>query len=201
MGVGVFTRGICRLLLAVVLIGSHATMACALTAFEYRAAGLSIAVDVPGEERAKRELSNVMAVSGKKAPESLLVDAEPEGRWRVLVAMALVPVLTPYRNTVGLIEAAEARRELSAGPRGGSLVISYRSPDGQLGLQLRVGSAGTLHLSYDRPKNAPDKRRGVAGLGVEGIEYVAAPSAVPVPPALPLLGGALLALVIGRRRS
>lgn len=191
------------LLLATALAVAPVTAAQALTAFEYRASGFSIAVNVPHGAPPAHALSNVVAVSGAKAPERLLVSADPGRRWRILVAAALVPGLAPYHGAAGLVDADANSRTLTTPARGGSLVISYRSSDGRYGLQLRVGAAGTMRLSYDRPDRDPPRwRNGSDALPVVGIDYVTdAPATVPLPPAAPLLGAALLALFLRRRRA
>lgn len=195
-------RGTSRLLAAMALAMAPVTAARAMTAFEYRAAGLSISVDVPDGAQ-PGALSNVVAVSGAKTPERLLVPADPVGRWRVLLTTALVPGFAPYGAAVGVVDGAENAREQAADASGGSLVISYRAPDGQIGLQLRVGASGTLRLSYDRPDRDPPRWRNGSGvLPVAGIAYMTdAPATVPLPPAAPLLGAALLALFLRRRRA
>ncbi len=179
------------------------TPAQAIPAFEYRAAGLSIAVDLPERSNPRPRLSNVVAVSGTRSPERLLVPVSPSGRWRVLLTMAVVPGIAPYRRAIGMVTAEENTRDLAAIPRGGSFAISYRSADGRMGMQLRIGAAGTLQVSYDQPERSPGQRRPGSGLlPVAGIDYVAAqPAVVPLPPAAPLLAGALLLLAWRRRRT
>lgn len=196
-------RELTRVFLAVILLVASMTAACAVPVFEYRAAGLSIAVDLPEQAQARSRLSNVIAVSGATAPERLLVPTNPAGRWRVLVAAALVPGVAPYRSAIGSVSAENNSRDLAAVPRGGSLAISYRTADGRMGFMLRISAAGTLHLSYDQPDGVRDRQRPGSGLlPVSGIDYMAtAPATVPLPPAAPLLAGALLLLAWRGRRN
>lgn len=196
-------RALFRVMLAVALIAAPMTPARANPAFEYRAAGLSIAVDLPAHSNPKPRLSNVVAVSGTKPPERLLVSASPAGRWRVLLNMAVVPGVAPYRSAIGMVSAEKNTRDLAEVPRGGSFAISYRTADGRMGMQLRIGAAGTLQVSYDQPERSHRWQHPGSGmLPVSGIEYIAdQPEAVPLPPAAPLLAGALFLLAWRGRRS
>lgn len=196
-------RGLARVCLAVTLLVASIAPAFAVPAFEYRAAGLSIAVDLPDRVRVRSQLSNVIAVSGATTPERLLVPTNPTGRWRARFAIALVPGVAPYRSAVGPVSAEDNSRDLAAVPRGGSLAISYRAADGRMGLMLRISAAGMLHFAYDQPEGVRDRQRPGSGLlPVSGIDYMAgSPEAVPLPPAAPLLAGALLLLAWRGRRS
>lgn len=203
MALGPDLRTLFRIMMVAVLMAAPTTAVQASPAFEYRAAGLSIAVDLPERNKPKPRLANVFSVSGTRPPERLLVPASPAGRWRVLLTMAIVPGVAPYQSAIGMVTAEENTRDLAEIPRGGSFAISYRTADGRMGLQLRIGAAGTLHVSYDQPKRSPVQRRPGSGLlPVSGIDYVAPqPDAVPLPPAAPLLAGALALLAWrGRRR-
>lgn len=203
MALGPDLRTLFRVMLAAALMAAPMTPAQATPAFEYRAAGLSIAVDLPERSKPKPRLSNVFAVSGTRPPERLLVPGSPAGRWRVLLTMAVVPGIAPYHSAIGMVTAEENTRDLAAIPRGGSFAISYRTADGRMGLQFRIGAAGTLHVSYDQPERSLVRQRPGSGLlPVSGIDYMAAqPEAVPLPPAAPLLAGALLLLAWRGRRT
>ncbi len=201
---GLSLHGVCRSALGAAFACALVGPAHAAPAFEYRAAGFSVAIELPLRMAPQSSLSNVVSVSGAQPAERLLVAVNPAGRWRAAFSLTLVPGFAAYDGAAGPVPADENAKALSAGPKTGSLVMSFRAPDGALGVQIRVGANGTVHFAYDRPEWIPGLiRRGSGVLPVSTTEYYASegPATVPVPATAPLLLGALAALGLRARRK
>lgn len=198
---GLHLGGFSRFLAGCAVAAALMSPARAEPVYEYRAQGLQLSVDMAQPRSTHARLEHVMSVSGRGPVEPLLVPATRAERWRYSVSMFAVLGFGVYRHGGRMADATDddpiARLD---GAGGGSVYLSWQTPDNRFGATLRVHANGMARLMIERDAHVPPAARAGSGLlPVVGISYTPPPAVVPLPPTVFLFAGGLAALGAARR--